>query len=109
VWIRSLLCGVGQCPGKVLILIYHDDQGSISWAEYRLRKVKHVEPKYHFTHYLIQGGQVKVTRVPSGDNCADDLCYALLRMRPLSILYAEGFLVISCAKVDYDKSGWRGD
>jgi hypothetical protein len=29
-------------------------------------------------------------------------CYALLRMRTLSILCAEGFLVISCGKVDYE-------
>jgi hypothetical protein len=30
VWIQSLLCEVGQCPGKALTLIYHDNQGSIS-------------------------------------------------------------------------------
>jgi hypothetical protein len=36
-------------------------------------------------------------------------CYALLRMRPLSISCAECFVVISCGKVDYDKSGWRDD
>jgi hypothetical protein len=35
--------------------------------------------------------------------------YALLRMRPLSTSCAEGFVVISCGKVDYDKSGWRDD
>jgi hypothetical protein len=35
--------------------------------------------------------------------------YALLRMRPLSMSSAEGFVVISCGKVDYDKSGWRDD
>jgi hypothetical protein len=33
-----------------------------------------------------------------------DKCYALLRMRPLSIPYAECSVVISCGKVDYDKS-----
>jgi RNase H-like domain found in reverse transcriptase len=33
------------------------------------------------------------------------LCYALLRMRPLSISCAECSVVISCGKVDYDKSG----
>jgi hypothetical protein len=33
------------------------------------------------------------------------VCYALLRMRPLSISCAECFVVISCGKVDYDKSG----
>jgi hypothetical protein len=37
------------------------------------------------------------------------LCYALLRMRPLSISCAEGFVAISCGNVDYDKSGWRDD
>jgi hypothetical protein len=31
-------------------------------------------------------------------------CYALLRMRNLSILYAERFHVISCGKAEYDKS-----
>jgi hypothetical protein len=33
------------------------------------------------------------------------LCYALLRMRPLSISWAECSVVISCGKIDYDKSG----
>jgi hypothetical protein len=33
----------------------------------------------------------------------------LLRMRPQSISYAEGFVAISCGKVDYDESGWRDD
>jgi RNase H-like domain found in reverse transcriptase len=36
-------------------------------------------------------------------------CYALLRMRPLSRSCAECSVVISCGKVDYDKSGQRGD
>jgi hypothetical protein len=31
-------------------------------------------------------------------------CYALPRMRPQSMSYAEGFLVISCGKVEYEKS-----
>jgi hypothetical protein len=34
-----------------------------------------------------------------------DACYALLRMRPLSSSWAECSVVISCGKVDYDKSG----
>jgi hypothetical protein len=38
-----------------------------------------------------------------------DKCYALLRMRPLSISWAECSDVISCGKVDCDKSGLRGD
>jgi hypothetical protein len=77
VWIRSLLCEVGQCPGKEPTLVYHDNQGSISWAEGGLRKVKHVELKYHFTQHLIQSGQVKVRYVPSEDNAADGLTKAL--------------------------------
>jgi hypothetical protein len=38
-----------------------------------------------------------------------DLWNALLRMRPLSISYAEGFLVFSCGEVEYDKHGYRND
>jgi hypothetical protein len=77
VWIRGLLCEVGLCPDKVPTLIYHDNQGSISWAEGRLRKVKHVELKYQFTQHLIQSGQAKLTYVPPEDNCADGLTKAL--------------------------------
>jgi hypothetical protein len=36
-------------------------------------------------------------------------CSALIRMSPLSMSYAEGFLVISCRKVEYDKSSQRSD
>jgi hypothetical protein len=34
-----------------------------------------------------------------------DVCYGLLRMRPLLNSWAECSVVISCGKVDYDKSG----
>jgi Integrase zinc binding domain len=34
-----------------------------------------------------------------------ETCYALLRMRPLLNSWAEYSVVISCGKVDYDKSG----
>jgi hypothetical protein len=43
------------------------------------------------------------TDLPS--RLATQACYALLRMRPLSIPCAECSVVISCGKVDYDKSG----
>jgi hypothetical protein len=77
VWMRSLLCEVGECPGRLPTLIRHDNQGSISWAEGGLRKVKHVELKDHFTQHLIQSGQVRVTYVPSENNLADGLTKAL--------------------------------
>jgi hypothetical protein len=38
-------------------------------------------------------------------NTKEDDCYALLRMRPLSISWAECCDVISCGNVDNDKSG----
>jgi hypothetical protein len=34
-----------------------------------------------------------------------DMCHAQLRVRPLSTSWAECSVVISCGKVDYDKSG----
>jgi hypothetical protein len=39
------------------------------------------------------------------DRLYGDICHALLRMRHLSISWAECSVVISCGKVDYDKSG----
>jgi hypothetical protein len=42
VWIQKLLCEVGQCPGNVPTLVYHDNHGSISWAGGGLHKAKHV-------------------------------------------------------------------
>jgi hypothetical protein len=77
VWIRSLLCEVGQCPGREPTLVYYDNQDFISWAEGELRKVKHVELKYHFRQHLIQSGQVEMRYVPSEDNIADGLTKAL--------------------------------
>jgi hypothetical protein len=54
-----------------------NSQGSISWDEGGLRKVKHVELKYHFMQHHIRSGQSKVTYVPSEDNCADGLTKTL--------------------------------
>jgi hypothetical protein len=42
---------------------------------------------------------------PQSLDVNDDQCYALPRMRPLSNSWAECSVVISCGKVDYDKSG----
>jgi hypothetical protein len=47
--------------------------------------------------------------VPQGNRSIYAICYELLRMRPLAISCAESFVVISCEKVDYDKSDWQDD
>jgi hypothetical protein len=47
--------------------------------------------------------------IRDGKICGKGRCYAMLRMRPLSISCAESCVVISCGKVDYDKSSWRDD
>jgi hypothetical protein len=51
-----------------------------------------------------------MSEYPASNRCDEhdgriNVCYALLRMRPLSISWAECSVVISCGKVDYDKSG----
>ena len=77
VWIRSLLCELGMCAGKIPTRILHDNQGSISWAQGGLRKVKHVELKYHHTQYLIETEQIQVEYVESSMNAADVMTKAL--------------------------------
>jgi hypothetical protein len=112
VWIRGLLCEVGQCPGKVPTLIYHDNQGLISYAEGGLRKVKHVGLKYHFTQHLIQSEQAKVTYVRSEDSCADDLTKALAgsqfkkMCQGLFVFDREG-LLMNGVFFDHHTQAWR--
>ena len=74
IWLRNLLCEFGFCPGPAPTTIFHDNQGSIVWAkEDSLRKVKHVALRYHFTHNLINAGQIELTYVESKANRADSL------------------------------------
>ena len=74
IWLRNLLCEFGFCPGPAPTTIFHDNQGSIVWAkEDSLRKVKHVALRYHFTHNLINAGQIELTYVESKSNRADSL------------------------------------
>jgi hypothetical protein len=59
VWLRNMLCEFGICQGQIPTTRYHDNQGSIAWAnESNLRKVKHIDLSYHFTNMLITAGQV---------------------------------------------------
>ena len=77
VWMRSLLCELDMCPGTVPTEILHDNQGSIAWAQGGLRKVKHVELKYHHTQHLIESGQIRIVYVESAMNAADVMTKAL--------------------------------
>jgi hypothetical protein len=54
-WLRNLLREFELCQGMKPTILYHDSQGSISWArEGGIRKVKHVGLRHHFTHKLIE-------------------------------------------------------
>jgi hypothetical protein len=77
VWIRSLLCELGLCPGSIRTQIMHSNQGSIAFAEGGLRKIKHAELKYHHSQYLISTGQIKICYVASALNAADCMTKAL--------------------------------
>jgi hypothetical protein len=73
-WLLNLLCEFGYCPGSTPTTIYHDNQGSISWAQDdTLRKVKHISLRYHFTHDLITLGHIHLQYLESGANKADSL------------------------------------
>jgi hypothetical protein len=71
-WLRNLLCEFGNCQGTSPTTIYHDNQGSIAWAqEDNLRKVKHIDMRYHFTNALIAAGHAIVKYIDSAENRAD--------------------------------------
>jgi hypothetical protein len=72
-----------------------------------------IRDKFHLHHFgQISQELLEMGKKPSGaleklplEPANIPECYALLRMRPLSISCAECSVVISCGKVDYDKSG----
>jgi hypothetical protein len=79
VWLRNLLCKFDLCQGMKPTIIYHDNQGSIHWAhEGGVRKVKHVDLRYHFTHKLIETGTIDIQCIKSEENKSDCL------MKPLT-------------------------
>lgn len=72
VWLRNLLCEFGYCPGHSPTVMFHDNQGSISWAsEGNFRRAKHVSLRYQFTNSLVEGGLVEIKYTPSNENLAD--------------------------------------
>lgn len=71
VWIRSLLRELDACPGNTPTPIMHDKQGSISWAQGGLLRLKHVELKYHYTQNFMSSDQITVSYIPSTKNKAD--------------------------------------
>jgi hypothetical protein len=56
-WLRYLMCEIGECPGNVATTMFHDNQGSIAWAEGGMRRVKHVELKYRYTQDRFRGSR----------------------------------------------------
>jgi hypothetical protein len=57
--------------------ILHYNQGSIAWEEGGLRRVKHVDLKYHHSQDLISTGQIKISYVPSTLKTDDCMTKAL--------------------------------
>jgi hypothetical protein len=86
-WLRNLMCEIGECPGNVATTVFHDNQGSIAWAEGGMRRVKHVELKYHYTQDMIQREQIRIEYVPSADNKADGLTKALCGRKHQGMLH----------------------
>jgi hypothetical protein len=84
--IRSILCELGVCAGTIPTRILHDNQGSIAWAQGGLRKVKHVELKYHHTQYLIETDQIRIEYVESSMNAAEVMTKALFEKSFLKAL-----------------------
>jgi hypothetical protein len=77
VWIRILLFELCMCADKIPTRILQDKQGSIAWAQGGLRKVKHVELRYHHTQYLIETEQERIEYVEPSMNAADVMTKAL--------------------------------
>jgi hypothetical protein len=74
VWLRSLLCKFGYCPGSQPSLIHHDKPGSIDWAKNdTVRRDKHISLRNLYTHDLIESVIIPLQYIESCANRADCL------------------------------------
>jgi hypothetical protein len=89
-----VLGGLGQLRSYIEFLVHMESQACCMRGLELLR-----EQIFHDEHVIRLHTRDAARALPL------DLCYALLRIRPLSISWAECSVVISCGKVDFDKSG----
>ncbi len=76
-YLRNLLCEIGFSPGRTPTTIFQDNQSTISWAKEGLRKVKHIDLRFHFVLAVVFKEQVLPLFVTSEGNKADGLTKAL--------------------------------
>lgn len=72
IWFRSLLHDLGFLAPEPTT-IYCNNQAAIAYAhdnQFHAR-AKHISTRYHFTRDHIVHGNIKLTYVPTKDNCAD--------------------------------------
>ena len=79
VWLRHLMAELFSPPHKPTIL-YGDNQSAIALAhggQYHAC-TKHIDICYHFIHYIIKAGSIKLIYCPTDEQTVDVLTKALL-------------------------------
>ncbi len=76
-YLRNFLCEIGFSPGLTPTTIFQDNQSTISWVNEGLRKIKHIDLRFHFVQDVVSKEQVLPVFVKSEGNKADGLTKAL--------------------------------
>ena len=80
VWLKKFLMELEVVPASLSpITMYCDNSGAVaqSMEPRNHRKGKHIERKYHLIRYIVQRGDVTVTKIATADNLADPFTKAL--------------------------------
>ena len=84
VWIRKFIIELGVVPSIAdPIELYCDNNGAIAQAKEPRshQQTKHILRRFHLIREIIDGGDVKICRVPTEANIADPLTKALAQRK----------------------------
>ena len=93
VWIRKFIAELGVVPSIVdLISLYCDNNGAIAQAKepWSHQRPKHVLRRYHLITKIIGRNDVKIEKIPTGQNITDPLTKPLPPKKYESFVLAYG-------------------
>uniref|UniRef100_H3H9Q4 Integrase catalytic domain-containing protein n=1 Tax=Phytophthora ramorum TaxID=164328 RepID=H3H9Q4_PHYRM len=79
VWLKVILCELGEMASDEAVKIYEDNQGSIALAKNPQfhKRTKHIDIRYHFVREKVEDGQVVLQYVSTTDMLADMMTKAI--------------------------------
>jgi len=82
-WLKSLIREVNKNAKDEPIIIYEDNQSTISFAKNPIQseRTKHIEVRHHYIREKVAEGKIEVKYMPTSDQVADIFTKSLCRVQ----------------------------